>query len=59
MTANCEFCVFFIEDEEDGTAECSVNLDEDEMARFLSSSYRTCPYFQEDDEYKVVRRQNG
>lgn len=56
MTSNCEFCTFYIYDE-DGDAECSVNLDEDEMARFLSTSYRSCPYFQEDDEYKVVRKQ--
>ena len=34
-----------------------VNLDEDEMYRFLSGSSRSCPYFQMDDEYKVVRKQ--
>ena len=33
------------------------NLDEDEMYRFLSGSSRSCPYFQMDDEYKVVRKQ--
>ena len=31
------------------------NLDEDEMARFLSSSYQSCPYYQTDDEYKIMK----
>ncbi len=57
MTTNCEFCAFYVYDE-DGYAECEVNLDEDEMARFLSTSYSACPYYQTDDEYKIVRRQN-
>ncbi len=54
---DCDFCVFFVEDD-DGYAECEVNLDEDEMARFFSTSYTRCPYFQEDNEYKIVRKQN-
>lgn len=57
MTTNCEFCAFYVYDEE-GYAECEVNLDEDEMARFLSTSYSACPYYQTDDEYKIVRKQN-
>jgi hypothetical protein len=36
---------------------CDVNLDEDEMVRFLSDSYHDCPYFQLNDEYKIVRKQ--
>lgn len=58
MIANCEFCAFYMEDEE-GFGECGVTLDEDEMAHFLGTSYASCPYFQENDEYKIVRRQNG
>lgn len=57
MTTNCEFCAFYVYDDE-GYAECEVNLDEDEMARYLSSSYDFCPYYQTDDEYKIVRKQN-
>ncbi len=57
MTTNCEFCAFYVYDD-DGYAECEVNLDEDEMARFMSSSYDSCPYYQTDDEYKIVRKQN-
>ena len=36
---------------------CEVDLDEDEMARFLADEFRDCPYFQPGDEYLVVRRQ--
>jgi hypothetical protein len=35
-----------------------VNLDEDEMGKFLSRSFDDCPYFQFYDEYKTVRKQN-
>ncbi len=55
--SDCEYCVFYVYDDE-GYAECEVNLDEDEMARFLSSSYTRCPYYQADDEYRIVRKQN-
>ena len=37
---------------------CDINLDEDEMARFMSYSDWDCPYFQMDDEYAIVRKQN-
>lgn len=57
MITNCDTCVFYVMDD-DGYAECEVNLDEDEMVRFMSSSYRSCPYYQSDDEYKIVRKQN-
>ena len=57
MFTNCEFCAFFVYDD-DGYAECDVNLDEDEMARFMSYSDWDCPYFQMDDEYAIVRKQN-
>ena len=53
----CEFCANYAYDEEDECYYCEVNMDEDEMYRFLSGSSRSCPYFQMDDEYKVVRKQ--
>jgi hypothetical protein len=34
-----------------------MDLDEDEMARFLSDSIRDCPYYQLDNEYLIVRHQ--
>ena len=56
MITNCEFCAFYVYDDE-GYAECEVNLDEDEIAKFYSDAEYSCPYFQMDDEYKIVRKQ--
>ncbi len=56
-TTSCEYCSNYIYDEEFGYYICDVNLDEDEMSRFLSDSFYHCPYFQMNDEYKIVRKQ--
>ena len=53
----CESCANFLYDEEYDEYYCDVNLDEDEMVRFLTGTYANCPYFQYDDEYKIVRKQ--
>ena len=53
----CEFCAKYIYEEEDDCYYCDVNLDEDEMYRFLSGNFRECPYYRSDDEYRVVRHQ--
>lgn len=54
---NCEMCVNYVYDEDDECNICLVNLDEDEMYRFLSGGWKECPYFKADDEYGVVRHQ--
>ena len=57
MSVSCDFCAYNEYDEEDEAYYCSVNMDEDDMARFMQSSYKECPYFRNGDEYKVVRHQ--
>ena len=57
VISNCEQCGNFTYDEDYECYTCSVDLDEDEMVRFLSDSFRDCPYFQLDDEYRIVRKQ--
>ena len=57
MADNCEMCAHYVADEEFGDY-CSVNLDEDEMEKFLTQNMKTCHYFRLDDEYGVVRKQN-
>lgn len=57
MVNQCDYCAHFWIDEEDGQGECMVNLDEDDLARLMRRDYESCPYFQMDDEYKVVRKQ--
>lgn len=54
---NCECCAFYTWDEDYECYICEMDLDEDEMIRFLSASFDNCPYFRNGDEYRVVRRQ--
>jgi hypothetical protein len=56
-STNCDMCVNYIYDEDYECYTCLVNLDEDEMYRFLSGTQQACPYFRMDDEYAVVRHQ--
>lgn len=55
--SNCEMCVHYVYDEEFEDYECLVNLDEDEMYRFMQNDFKNCPYFQLDDEYRIARKQ--
>ena len=55
---SCDYCLNYIYDEETDAYVCAVALDEDEMSRFLGYSVRECPYFQFDNEYKMVEKQN-
>ena len=55
--SSCDLCAHYVYDDEDDFSECMVNMDADDYARFITSSYESCPYFQLDDEYKVVRKQ--
>lgn len=57
-TTNCDYCAYYVYDEDADCYFCEQNLDEDEMARFMTYSYDNCPYFKNGDEYAVVRKQN-
>lgn len=57
MRTNCDECVNYVFDEEDECYTCLVNLDEDEMYRFLEGANYDCPYYDPDDEYKLARKQ--
>ena len=57
MAGKCEECVFFDYDEETDTNFCSMDLDEDEMERFLRSAVDACPYYRRGDDYMTARRQ--
>ena len=54
----CEMCVNYVYDDEDECYYCDVNLDEDEMYKFLSGTFYNCPYYDRYDEYKIVKKQN-
>lgn len=57
VTVECDYCAYNAYDEETEEYYCSVSLDEDDMARFLSRRHKSCPYFKNGDEYQVVRHQ--
>ena len=57
MQSSCEYCRNYVYDDEYDSYFCQVNLDEDDLARMLSGSADSCPYFQMYDEYKIVRKQ--
>lgn len=54
---NCESCMNYIYDEDYECYICEIDLDEDEMGKFLTGCFQNCPYYQVNDEYKIVRRQ--
>ena len=57
MKSTCDTCLYYEYDEEYECYGCQVNLDEDEMARFVSDSHYVCPYYRYGDEYTIVRKQ--
>ena len=58
QATSCDDCVFYDYDEEWETYSCQMNLDEDEMVRFLTQKHQSCPYYRYYDEYKSVQKQN-
>ncbi len=57
VKSSCDMCANYEYDEEEEYYTCAVNLDEDEMYRFLTGGCGECPYFSMDDEYAVVKHQ--
>ncbi len=55
--ANCEECMNYFYDEEWECYTCAMNLDEDELYRFINAKFDDCPYFRQGDEYTIVRKQ--
>ncbi|MEG0912821.1 MAG: DUF6472 family protein [Oscillospiraceae bacterium] len=57
-STNCADCANYVYDEYCDCYFCGMNLDEDEMNRFLSSSFYDCPYYRSGDDYEIVKKQN-
>lgn len=53
----CENCTNYVYDYDYDYYVCMINLDEDEMQKFLSGTNYNCPYYHNDDEYRIVRKQ--
>ena len=54
----CDTCANYVYDEDWECYTCMVNMDEDDYGRLMADSRFQCPYYTDDDEYKVVRHQN-
>lgn len=54
---SCESCGNYVYDEEYEYYVCEASLDEDDMVRFLKSQNFQCPFYQWNDEYRIVRKQ--
>ena len=55
--SNCDCCASYVFDDEYGYYRCDVNLDEDEMERFLRGVNDACPFYRRGDDYETARRQ--
>ena len=58
LSRNCEYCLYYIYDDEYGEDICDVDMDMDEIEHILHGSYNECPYFRINNEYKIVEKQN-
>ena len=54
---NCEMCSYYVYDEESECYVCDMDLDEDDLVKFLQGTNDRCAYFSMNDEYAVVRKQ--
>ena len=57
MSSKCENCQYFVYDDIYDDYVCDMDLDEDEMVRFLSSQADDCPFWRPGDDYRTARRQ--
>ncbi len=57
MSSKCESCVFYMFDEEYDDYVCDMDLDEDDMVRFLAGRADDCPFWRPGDDYRTARRQ--
>ena len=55
---DCDYCIYYEYDEELDEYVCTVYLDEDELAEFMTDKRRGCRYYRPGDEYTIVRKQN-
>lgn len=56
--SQCEICAYYVYDDDYNGYTCEMNLDEDELSRYLQFGNRyNCPYFHLDDDYAIARKQ--
>ena len=53
----CDTCLYYEYDDDYECYVCEMDLDEDEMYKFITGNTKECPYYRNNDEYEVVRHQ--
>ena len=56
-SCECDTCWYYDYDEEYDEYCCQMDLDEDEMYRYVVSSQAHCPFYRQGDDYTLARRQ--
>lgn len=54
----CEYCLYMDYDEETDEHYCSLNLDQDEIAKSSYDTHSSCKYFRMGDDYTIVNKQS-
>ena len=57
MGCECDTCWYYDYDAEFDEYVCIMDLDEDEMYRFMTSGKSHCPYYRQGDDYTLARKQ--
>ena len=57
MAGRCEECLNYVYDEYEDYYYCAVDMDEDDMERFLTRHTKECPYYRYNDDYELARKQ--
>lgn len=57
IQGDCSNCAFYVYDENYEAYICDARMDEDDYMRLMSDSHFSCPYYQNGDEYRIVRKQ--
>lgn len=53
----CEECAYYDYDDEEEYYYCTLDLDQDEMERFLRGNTAGCPYYRFCPDYYLTRKQ--
>ena len=53
----CDTCWYYDYDEEYDEYYCMMDLDEDEVYRYLVTNQSKCPFYRQGDDYTLARRQ--
>lgn len=57
QSSNCEECAYYDYDEIEDYYFCTLDLDQDEMERFLQGHTADCPYYKFCPDYYLTRKQ--